>query len=60
MELNLGFIMFEPDSTLAELEENYAFLEELELLEGHELTANLLYHNQIVLHGSAAWERFGR
>jgi radical SAM superfamily enzyme YgiQ (UPF0313 family) len=58
--LNLGFIMFEPDSTLAELEENYNFLEELELLEGHELTANLLYHNQIVLSGSAAWERFGR
>lgn len=59
MELNLGFIMFEPDSTLAELEENYAFLDGLGLLEDHGLTANLLYHNQIVLHGSAAWERFG-
>lgn len=58
MELNLGFIMFEPDATLAELEENYAFLDELGLLEGHGLTANLLYHNQIVLNGSAAWERF--
>jgi anaerobic magnesium-protoporphyrin IX monomethyl ester cyclase len=60
MQLNLGFIMFEPDSTLAELEENYIFLEELGLLSEHELTANLLYHNQIVLHGSLAWERFGR
>ena len=60
IELNLGFIMFEPDSTLAELEENYTFLEELALLDQHELTANLLYHNQIVLYGSAAWERFGR
>lgn len=59
IELNLGFIMFEPDSTLAELEENYTFLEELALLDQHELTANLLYHNQIVLYGSAAWERFG-
>ena len=58
LELNLGFIMFEPDTTLAELEENYNFLEELELLEDHELTANLLYHNQIVLRGSGAWERF--
>lgn len=58
IQLNLGFIMFEPDSTLAELEENYTFLEELGLLAEHELTANLLYHNQIVLHGSAAWERF--
>ena len=60
MKLNLGFIMFEPDSTLAELEENYTFLDELELLDRHELTANLLYHNQIVLHGSAAWQRFDR
>ena len=60
IRLHLGFIMFEPDSSLAELEENYAFLEELGLLTDHELTANLLYHNQIILHGSAAWERFGR
>jgi len=58
LELNLGFIMFEPDTTLAELVENYRFLEELGLLTEHELTANLLYHNQIVLHGSATWERF--
>ncbi len=58
IKLHLGFIMFEPDTDLAELEENYAFLEELGLLEEDELTANLLYHNQIVLHGAAAWERF--
>ena len=60
LQLTIGFIMFEPDTTLAELEENYTFLEELGLLAEHELTANLLYHNQIVLHGSAAWERFER
>lgn len=59
IKLHLGFIMFEPDSSLAELEENYDFLEEMGLLDDHELTADLLYHNQIVLHGSAAWERFG-
>jgi len=58
VQLNLGFIMFEPDSTLAELEENYLFLEELGLLSEHEQTANLLYHNQIVLYGSSAWECF--
>ena len=58
LQLNLGFIMFEPDSTLDELVENYNFLEELGLLAEHDLTANLLYHNQIVLHGSTAWERF--
>lgn len=60
IELNLGFIMFEPDSTLAELEENYTFLDGLGLLTDHELTANLLYHNQIVLYGSTAWDRFMR
>jgi hypothetical protein len=58
MLLSIGFIMFEPDTTLAELEENYTFLEGLGLLTVHDLTANLLYHNQIVLYGSAAWERF--
>ena len=58
VRLNLGFIMFEPDTCLAELEENYAFLEDLELLDHHELTANLLYHNQIVLYGSMAWRHF--
>ena len=60
LKLNLGFIMFEPDTTLAELGENFAFLGELGLLEHHELTANLLYHNQIVLYGSGAWERFAQ
>jgi 5-methoxy-6-methylbenzimidazole methyltransferase len=60
IQLNIGFIMFEPDSTLAELEENYTFLKELGLLTDHDLTANLLYHNQIVLHGSTAWERYER
>lgn len=60
MQLNIGFIMFEPDTTLAELQENYTFLDGLGLLADHDLTANLLYHNQIVLYGSAAWERFER
>jgi hypothetical protein len=58
VRLNLGFIMFEPDSTLAELEENYLFLEESGLLSEQDLTANLLYHNQIVLYGSSAWDNF--
>jgi hypothetical protein len=52
--------MFEPDTTLAELAENYHLLDELGLLTDHDLTANLLYHNQIVLYGSAAWDRFER
>lgn len=58
LKLNIGFIMFEPDSSLNEIAENYAFLDGLGLLAEHDLTANLLYHNQIVLHGSPAWLRF--
>lgn len=58
LQLNIGFIMFEPDSTLDELEENYTFLEELGLLDEPDMTVNLLYHNQIVLYGSPAWKRF--
>lgn len=60
LQLNIGFIMFEPDTTLDELRENYAFLEELGLLNDVELTVNLLYHNQIILCGSPAWENFER
>ena len=60
IRLTVGFIMFEPDSTLDELRENYAFLEESGLLSDHELTVNMLYHSQIVLYGSRAWERFER
>lgn len=60
LKLNIGFIMFEPDSNLGELEENFNFLDELGLLDEPDLTANLLYHNQIVLHGSPAWHTFER
>lgn len=56
--LSVGFIMFEPDSTLSELVENYSLLEELELLSHHDQTVNMLYHSQIVLYGSKAWSGF--
>ena len=58
IHLNIGFIMFEPDTTLSELRDNFDFLEQLGLLSDHDLTINLLYHSQIVLHGSGAWTRF--
>lgn len=60
IDLHAGFIMFEPDSTLDELKENYRFLEELALLSDADRTINLLYHSQIVLYGSRSWERFQR
>jgi hypothetical protein len=58
IQLTVGFIMFEADTTRAELLENYAFLEELGLLSEHDTTMNMLYHSQIVLAGSKAWTRF--
>jgi anaerobic magnesium-protoporphyrin IX monomethyl ester cyclase len=60
IRLTVGFIMFEPDTTLDELLENYAFLEELDLLSEHDTTINMLYHSQIVLAGSRPWTRFER
>lgn len=56
--LSVGFIMFEPDATLAELAENYTLLEKLGLLAHHDQTINMLYHSQIVLYGSRAWTKF--
>lgn len=56
--LSVGFIMFEADSTLDELFENYDLLEELGLLSHHDQTINMLYHSQIVLYGSKSWQAF--
>lgn len=58
IRLSAGFIMFEPDSTLDELIENYDLLEELGLLSHHDQTINMLYHSQIVLYGSKSWQVF--
>jgi len=58
-----GFIMFDPDSTLADLRLNLDFLETNGLLEKPDHTANVLYHNQIILKGTPAYlnlERQGR
>lgn len=56
--LSVGFIMFEPDTTLDELTENYDLLDKLGLLAHHDQTINMLYHSQIVLNGSKAWTKF--
>lgn len=55
VQLSAGFIMFEPNSTLDELRINFNFLEELDLMNFHDQTVNMLYHNQIVLYGSKSW-----
>jgi len=55
VEPNVGFIMFEPDSSLADVRVNLAFLEEEGLLDRLSLTANVLYHQQIMLAGTPAF-----
>lgn len=55
IEPNIGFIMFEPDSSLDDLRTNFEFLQRNDLLKNLSVTANVLYHNQIVLKGTPAY-----
>lgn len=55
IEPNIGFIMFEPDSTLEDVRVNYEFLQRNDLLKNLPVTANLLYHHQIILKGTPAY-----
>ncbi|AFV10801.1 methylthiotransferase [Thermacetogenium phaeum DSM 12270] len=60
IEPNVGFIMFEPDSTLEDVRANFEFLKRNRLLEKLEITANVLYHHQIVLKGTPAYRELDR
>lgn len=60
IEPNIGFIMFEPDSTLEDVRANLEFLKRNRLLERLEITANVLYHHQIVLRGTPAYHQLER
>ncbi len=55
IEPNIGFIMFEPYSTLEDIRTNFEFLRRNRLLNNLPITANVLYHHQIVLKGSPAF-----
>jgi anaerobic magnesium-protoporphyrin IX monomethyl ester cyclase len=55
IEPNVGFIMFEPDSSLADLKANLAFLKRNHLLDRLEISVNMLYHHQIILAGSESY-----
>lgn len=58
IEPEVGFLMFVPDSTLADIAANLAFLENNRLLDRLERTANLLSHYQIVMRGTSGYQRF--
>jgi 5-methoxy-6-methylbenzimidazole methyltransferase len=56
IEPNVGFIMFEPDSRLEDVRVNFDFLKRNDLLKNLSVTANVLYHHQIVLEGTQAYQ----
>ncbi len=58
IEPEIGFLMFVPNAGLADLRQNMAFLMENRLLDRLDRTANLLGHTQIVLAGTAGYQRF--
>lgn len=58
IEPEIGFLMFVPDSTVADLAVNLAFLKRNRLLDRLDRTANLLCHRQIVFMGTSGYQRF--
>ncbi|SMC66104.1 Radical SAM superfamily enzyme YgiQ, UPF0313 family [Desulfocicer vacuolatum DSM 3385] len=58
IEPEIGFLMFVPDSSVADLRANMAFLMENNLLDRLERTANLMCHCQIVLAGTSGYAAF--
>lgn len=55
VEPEIGFIMFEPGSTLEDVRENVRFLERNRLLDRLGRTANLLYHEHIAFKGTPGY-----
>ena len=56
IEPHIGFIMFESDSTLQDIRDNFNFLYYNNLLNRLTSTVDLLYHPQIVLMGTDSYE----
>ena len=51
IEPSLGFIMFEPGTQLSDVRKSFAFLKANNLLRKLDVTANVLYHREIILRG---------
>jgi anaerobic magnesium-protoporphyrin IX monomethyl ester cyclase len=56
LEPEVGFIMFDVDSTLDDVTENLNFLKRTQLLRILGRTANLLYHDHIAFKGSGGYQ----
>lgn len=58
IEPEIGFLMFTPDCSIIDIQNNFEFLLRNNLLDRLERTANLLSHYQIVLKGTAGYNLF--
>jgi radical SAM superfamily enzyme YgiQ (UPF0313 family) len=56
IEPSIGFIMFEPDSSLEDIRINFEFLKRNDLLKNLDVTVNVLYHHMIILQGTKAYK----
>ncbi|GAX59524.1 Fe-S oxidoreductase [Candidatus Scalindua japonica] len=57
IEPNYGFIMFDPDSTITDVRENFEFLKEMNMLRTPSITAHLLHHKQTIFKGTFDFEQ---
>jgi anaerobic magnesium-protoporphyrin IX monomethyl ester cyclase len=55
IEPEIGFIMFDPESTIEDIQDNLDFLDRNHLLDRLDRTANLLYHDQIAFKGTLGY-----
>jgi radical SAM superfamily enzyme YgiQ (UPF0313 family) len=58
IEPEIGFLMFIPDSSVEDINQNFDFLLRNNLLNRLDKTANLLSHYQIVLYGTTGYRYF--
>ncbi|MBU0599609.1 radical SAM protein [bacterium] len=57
INLFLGFIMFDLETTTSDLKKNLSFLQELNLLKKPSVTAHLLSHRESVFQGTLSYQR---
>ena len=57
IEPNYGFIIFDPDSTLEDVRENFEFLREMKMFSSPGITAHLMHHRQTIFKGTPDYEK---
>jgi len=56
IEPTFGFIMFEPNSTLESVRNNFEFLQEMGIMTNPAVTAHLLHHRQTIFEGTPDYQ----